>query len=166
MTHQAQSRAAASEQQLAQLQQQLAALTDAPVVKQLAQLRQQETIQRQMREVLKGAGAQASTGYSDYLMALGRQAQAQLWITGLIIEGDGRHLEMHGRTTDPATLPPYLAKLNEEERFKGRRFAQVELRAVVDETDVPQGLTDFVLRGQLPDDAGGSDERRVREEAR
>jgi MSHA biogenesis protein MshI len=164
MQHDAQSRLKASELKQAELQQQLAMLTVPPVVKQLEQLRQRETIQRQMRDVLKGAGAQASTGYSDYLMALGRQAQAQLWITGLLVEGDGRNLELRGRTTDPANLPPYLARLHEEERFKGRRFAQVELQAVVDETETPQGLTDFVLRGELPEGDGAS--RRVREEAR
>ena len=149
--------------QLAQLQTQLGTLKVPPVVTRLERLKQQETIQRQMREVLKGAGAQASTGYSDYLMALGRQAQAQLWITGLSIQGDGRQLELRGRTSDPATLPPYLARLNEEERFKGRRFAQLELKAVAEETDAPLGLTDFVLRGQLA--AEGPTGRRVREEA-
>jgi len=164
MQHDAQSRLKASELKQAELQQQLALLTVPPVVKQLEQLRQRETIQRQMRDVLKGAGAQASTGYSDYLMALGRQAQAQLWITGLLVEGDGRNLELRGRTTDPANLPPYLARLHEEERFKGRRFAQVELQAVVDETETPQGLTDFVLRGELPEGDGAS--RQAREEAR
>ncbi|MEK8086630.1 hypothetical protein WNB94_09450 [Aquabacterium sp. A3] len=163
MQHQALGKAQASEAQLAQLQTQLGTLKVPPVVTRLERLKQQETIQRQMREVLKGAGAQASTGYSDYLMALGRQAQAQLWITGLSIQGDGRQLELRGRTSDPATLPPYLARLNEEERFKGRRFAQLELKAVAEETDAPLGLTDFVLRGQLA--AEGPTGRRVREEA-
>lgn len=164
MQHDAQSRLKVVKLKQADLQQQLALLTGPPVVKQLEQLRQRETTQRQMRDVLKGAGAQASTGYSDYLMALGRQAQAQLWITGMAIEGDGRNLELRGRTTDPANLPPYLARLHEEERFKGRRFAQVELQSVVDETETPQGLTDFILRGELPQGDGNSSQ--AREEAR
>lgn len=148
-------RADTTEAQLAELQGQIKAMPEDPVVKQLAALKQQETIQRQMREVLRGSGAEATTGYSDYLMALGRQAQGSLWITGLRLTGDGRDLELRGRTTDPAMLPPYLARLHGEERFKGRRFAQMEMRAVAEESDVPLGVTEFILRGQLSTERTG-----------
>lgn len=142
-------RADAAEARLAELQGQSQGLPEDPAVKLLANLKQQEAVQRQMRDVLRGSGAEASNGYSDYMMALGRQAQGSLWVTGLRLSGDGRDLELRGRTTDPAMLPPYLARLHGEERFKGRRFAQVELRAVAEETDTPQGVTEFILRGQL-----------------
>ena len=56
MQHQALGKAQASEAQLAQLQTQLGTLKVPPVVTRLERLKQQETIQRQMREVLKGAG--------------------------------------------------------------------------------------------------------------
>ena len=147
-------RAEAAEARLAELQGQVQSLPEDPLVRQVASLKQQEAVQRQMREVLRGSGAEASTGYSDYLMALGRQAQGSLWITGLRLSGDGRDLELRGRTTDPAMLPPYLARLHGEERFKGRRFAQMEMRAVAEEADVPQGVTEFILRGQMETQRG------------
>lgn len=154
----------AAELKKAERQQQLSALAASPVVKELEQLREREKIQRQMREVLIGVEVQASTGYANYLLALSRQAQSQLWLTGLLIEGDANNLELRGRTTDPARLIPYLSSLNKEDLFKGRRFAQVEMKAIGGEADSPQGVTEFVLRGQLPDREKTG--RRIREDER
>ncbi|MFX7640556.1 PilN domain-containing protein, partial [Acinetobacter baumannii] len=91
-------------------------------------LRHREAMQNQMRDVLTGSMSSSSFGYSDFLAALGRQTQSGLWITGLTIQGDGRDVALTGRMSDPAVLPMYLRKLQQEERFRGRRFAQLEMR--------------------------------------
>jgi MSHA biogenesis protein MshI len=127
-----------------------AANPPSPVVKELEALRQKEGQQRQMQDALQGSMAWSSQGYSDYLMALGRQAHANVWITGLQVKGDGRDIVLSGRTTSPSTLPAYLQKLGQEERFKGRRFAQLEMSAVAGD-DVAHGVVQFTLKGMRPE---------------
>ena len=87
-------------------------------------------------------------GYSDFLVALGRQSQAGLWITNLRVRGDGRDVELTGRMTNPSALPQYLRRLEQEDRFKGRRFAQIEMRDIGEGDKVPVGVTEFTLRGR------------------
>lgn len=121
------------------------------VARELETLRQREATQKQVREVLMGSMSASSFGYSDFLSALGRQTQAGLWITGLEVQGDGRDVVLSGRMTDPGVLPQYLRKLQQEDRFRGRRFAQLELRSVSDSEGLSDGVTEFVLRGKLAD---------------
>lgn len=127
-----------------------AANPPSPVVKELEGLRQKEGQQRQMQDALQGSMAWSSQGYSDYLMALGRQAHSSVWITGLQVKGDGRDIVLMGRTSNASVLPAYLQKLGQEERFKGRRFAQLEMSAVATE-DVAHGVVQFTLKGMRPE---------------
>lgn len=124
-----------------------AANPPSPVVKQLDALRQKEAQQRQMQDALQGSMAWASQGYSDYLMALGRQTYPGVWITGMVIRGDGSDLVLSGRTNAPSALPGYLQRLGQEERFKGRRFGQVEIQEMPIESGLAAGVVQFTLRG-------------------
>jgi MSHA biogenesis protein MshI len=126
-----------------------AANPPSPVVKELDALRQKEAQQRQMQDALQGSMAWASQGYSDYLMALGRQAVPQVWITSLTVRGDGRDLVLVGRTTDATSLPAYLHKLSQEEHFRGRRFAQFEIAHPTSDA-VADSVVEFTLRGTAP----------------
>ena len=53
------------------------------------------------RDLFKG-----SAGYSDILVALARQSNAGLWITGLTISGGGESVVLAGRTHAPGRIPP------------------------------------------------------------
>lgn len=150
-------RANQAEAEMKTMQASLAAPEASAVARELETLRQREATQNHVREVLMGSVSSSSFGYSDFLVALGRQTQPGLWVTGLTVLGDGRDMALTGRMTDAAALPQYLRRLQQEERFRGRRFAQLELRAVVEQEGVPEGVTEFVLRGKLPD----SSERRA-----
>lgn len=130
----------------------LTANPPSPVVKELADLRQKEAQQRQMQDALQGSMAWASQGYSEYLMALGRQTFPDVWIVGLKVQGDGRDLVLTGRTSNPARLPAYLQRLGQEDRFKGRRFAQMEIYQPPPESGVMQGVVEFILRGTFNPD--------------
>jgi MSHA biogenesis protein MshI len=121
-----------------------------PIVRELEGLRQKEAQQRQMQDALQGSMAFVSQGYSSYLMALGRQAQASVWITSMSVHGDGRDLVLVGRTTDPASLPAYLKRLSQEELFKGRRFAQFDVGMPPAESGVVDSVIEFTLRGTAP----------------
>ena len=148
MASQAGGRVQQVEAELANLQRLATAPEASNVTRELDELRRREVMQTQLREVLQGRMSSASMGYSDFLVALGRQSQAGLWITNLRVRGDGRDVELTGRMTNPSALPQYLRRLEQEDRFKGRRFAQIEMRDIGEGDKVPVGVTEFTLRGR------------------
>ena len=144
-------RLAEVQEQLTVAKQTAVAIPQAPGLAELTSLRETETQQRYLRDALAGAAGQKSHGYADLLMALGRQTQPGLWITGLTVRDEGRDMELSGRMTDPGYLPIYLGRLQDEERFKGRRFAQLEMSVVDEDAGTSgQGVTQFVLRSTEP----------------
>lgn len=128
-----QAQSVALEQDLAALQARVAALgTPAPSRQaiELARLRAVDASQRRLRAALDSGQAGSTRGYSEYFLALSRQTQGSLWLTGFTVAADGRSLEIGGRMTDPRQLPDYLRRLNGEPLFKGREFAQLSLKTV------------------------------------
>ncbi|MDO9236741.1 MAG: hypothetical protein Q7U28_12030 [Aquabacterium sp.] len=117
-----------------------------PVVRELDGLRQKEAQQRQMQEALQGSMTWSSQGYSDYLMALGRQATPSVWINHLEMTGDGRDVVLGGRTNNSSALPSYFKRLGQEDRFKGRRFAQLDISAIPSDGNLAAGVVQFSLR--------------------
>ncbi|MBP6901003.1 MAG: PilN domain-containing protein [Burkholderiaceae bacterium] len=118
-----------------------------PAEAELQQLRLQDGAQRRIREALEAGVAGQREGPSEHLLALARQANGAVWITGFSLSEDGRAIDLEGRMLDAAALPDYLRRLNAEPRFKGRPFAQLSLKAA----DAPAGgsapaATDFSLR--------------------
>ena len=145
--------AEATEQELAALQARVKALGDAPhpsrFAAELQRLRAIESGQRQVRMALDSGAAGRAQGYAEFFMALSRQARPMLWITGFSVAADGVALELQGRMTDPHVLPDYLRHLNSEPLFKGRTFAQMNLKAVDAAASAPSagnGVTEFALR--------------------
>lgn len=65
--------------------------------------------------------------FADYLRGLARQAINGLWITGFTWEAGGEGLEIRGRTLDPALLPEYIRRLNNEPAFRGQAFSALKL---------------------------------------
>jgi Fimbrial assembly protein (PilN) len=121
------------EQELAALQARVAALgTPAPSRQaiELARLRAVDAGQRRLRAALESGQAGSTRGYSEYFLALSRQTQGTLWLTGFTVAADGRALEIGGRMTEARQLPDYLRRLNGEPLFKGREFAQLSLKTV------------------------------------
>ena len=143
-----QAQSVALEQDLAALQARVAALgTPAPSRQaiELARLRAIDAGQRRLRAALDSGQAGSTRGYSEYFLALSRQTQGALWLTGFTVAADGRALEIGGRMTDPRQLPDYLRRLNGEPLFKGREFAQLNLKTV--ELAAPlSGYAEFALR--------------------
>ena len=143
-----QAQSVALEQDLAALQARVAALgTPAPSRQaiELARLRAIDAGQRHLRAALDSGQAGSTRGYSEYFLALSRQTQGALWLTGFTVAADGRALEIGGRMTDPRQLPDYLRRLNGEPLFKGREFAQLNLKTV--ELAAPlSGYAEFALR--------------------
>lgn len=136
------------EQDLAALQARVATLgTTAPSRQaiELARLRSVDAGQRRLRAALDSGQAGSTHGYSEYFLALSRQTQGTLWLTGFTVAADGRALEIGGRMNDPRQLPDYLRRLNSEPLFKGREFAQLNLKTI--EPAAPLGgYAEFALR--------------------
>jgi Tfp pilus assembly protein PilN len=113
-----------------------------------AELQQLQTLdagQRRIRAALEGGAAGVREGHADYLLALARQASGAVWITGFSVSDDGSAIELEGRMTDTAQLTDYLRRLNAEPRFKGRPFAQLNLKAG-DANGGAMPHTEFALR--------------------
>ncbi|HIV73428.1 MAG TPA: PilN domain-containing protein [Candidatus Aquabacterium excrementipullorum] len=138
------------EAQLGPLQAVTASMPPPPDLNKLNELRKGEALQRRLSEALDNATANVSQGYSEYLMALGRQAQPNVWVTGLVVQQNGRQLTLSGRMTDPGFLPAYLSRLENEAQFKGRRFNQVEIGSVTSEMAGDQHLTTFSISTEDP----------------
>jgi MSHA biogenesis protein MshI len=123
-----------------------------PIMIELEALRETSKRQSELRESLGKLANEQSGHYSQYLMALARQAPGSLWIVGLDIAPNGRDMELRGRLMDPLALPAYLGKLAAEPQFRGRRFTQVELKsldgsnAAFGDTAGLQGVSEFVLK--------------------
>jgi Tfp pilus assembly protein PilN len=116
------------------------------------QLRLQEATRLQVRQVVAGGTAGRASGHAALLLALARQADPAVWLTGVTVSPDGLSIELVGRMADPAALPGYLERLRREPLLQGRSFAQLQLRRLESDSAAgPEaaGLTEFVLRSTL-----------------
>jgi hypothetical protein len=86
-------------------------------------------------DVRTGVGGDAS-GYSRYLAALARSTTAGVWLTGVQIGGRPGEVVIKGRALESALVPAYIAALNRQEPFAGRRVG--ELRVTAKEEPKPQ----------------------------
>jgi Tfp pilus assembly protein PilN len=118
----------------------------------LRHLRQLEAAQRRLQQVFASGQAGRENGHAAVLLALARQADPAVWLTGLSIGQDGDTMELQGRMADAAALPVYLRRLQDEPLFHGRQFAQLSLRRIEAGADgnlASSAYTEFVLRTQL-----------------
>ena len=82
---------------------------------------------RNISRVIERGELGDTAGYAGYFKALARQSVAGLWLTGVTVSGGGRDIGIRGRTTDPATIPGYLARLTGEPLMQGKSFASLSI---------------------------------------
>jgi Tfp pilus assembly protein PilN len=70
-----------------------------------------------------------TTGFSEFLAALGRRAMPGVWLTGLSIGEAGNDLKVQGRALRPDLVPAYLKALNNEPMMRGRSVTEMKLAA-------------------------------------
>lgn len=78
-------------------------------------------------EILRKGLAPEATTQADWLRGMARQVPTGLWLTAFSVNTDTEHLEIRGRTLDPALIPEYVRRLNAEKAFKGRTFAALQI---------------------------------------
>jgi len=89
-----------------------------------------------------GTGALGNTtGFSEFLAALGRQALPGVWLTGLSIGESGNDLQLSGRALRPEMIPAYLKALSGEAMMRGRRVTEMKLAAKTAAPPSAQGET-------------------------
>jgi len=129
---------AASLQQLrdqaASLDTQIKAMTPNPqLADELAGARLTVENRRAVLAVLqKGLGPGAAS-FADYLRGLARQGTGDPWLTGFSVDADGNAMEIRGRTLDPATVPDYIRRLNNEKVFQGQTFGALQMKSAASE---------------------------------
>lgn len=131
---------------------------------QVKDMKSQEARQQQLTDAMRHATQQTTEPYSTFLTALARQRLDGLWITHLSVRDQGLDVNLTGRMVDPARLPAYLQRLQAEPQFQGRRFAQVDIRALNNEPGVNTQVIEFTLTGKPDSNTSGKKPQRRREE--
>lgn len=73
-------------------------------------------------------GEVARPGYAGVLRAFSRLSMPGVWLVGFGLSG--AEVELKGRLIDPALLPRYIGRLNDEPDFAGRRFAALDMKGI------------------------------------
>jgi hypothetical protein len=77
---------------------------------------------------LSGGGLGNTKGFSEYMTALARQRQQGVWITGLIVSGDGTQFAIRGGALNAEIVPQYIRRLSREEVLQGLPIADLQLQ--------------------------------------
>jgi Tfp pilus assembly protein PilN len=88
-----------------------------------ATLRDQERLIGVLRDQPLGS----TEGFSEYLAALGRQHEPELWLTRIAVNGGTHALELAGRSVRAELVPEYLRRLGSESALVGQRFDRLEI---------------------------------------
>jgi hypothetical protein len=70
-----------------------------------------------------------TTGFSEFLAALARQAVSGVWLTGIAIGESGKDLRIDGRALSADLVPAYLKALNGEPMMRGREVTEMKVAA-------------------------------------
>lgn len=130
-----QARTATNEAQIKALREQMTALgqmatqrkPDVRLENELAEARQLAGLRGEVLQVLQQRVAAPADAFADHLRGFARQSIQGLWITGFAYDADSGAMEIRGRTIDPALLPTYIGRLNQEPAFQGRAFSALKL---------------------------------------
>ncbi len=64
-------------------------------------------------------------GHGEALLGIARQSVGGLWLTGLVL--DGKDMALRGRALNPALIPVYIGRLNDEPALQGRSFRALNI---------------------------------------
>jgi len=106
----------------------------------------------QTLQTLANRSSVLSKGFSNYLKAFAINANPDVWLTGIHINGNKAGVKLEGSTFIPQQIPNTLQQLQNTPALKGLTFAKLTMQQ---STKVP-GQMDFVLSSSEnnPDDQG------------
>jgi hypothetical protein len=151
--------------QLQAVQQQMQALTQSLAARQgdktleekIAAMQLAVSQRQEVVAVIAQGDVTKGNAYSGLLQGFSRQGVDGVWLNAFRFAD--KDIEIHGRLLNPALLPTYINRLNDEPAFAGRRFASLDMKGVEpgDEkrdgskpaaatTRAPARYTEFALR--------------------
>lgn len=150
----------AAQQQVQSFGQSLAARQgDTSLDRQITAVRLGVTQRQEVLAVIAQGDVTQGNAYSGLLQGFSRQTLEGVWLLGFSFAD--KEIEIRGRLLDPALLPTYINRLNDEPAFAGRRFAALDMKGV-DPADerrdaapsaarvrAPARYTEFALRTEL-----------------
>jgi Tfp pilus assembly protein PilN len=101
----------------------------------------------QVLAAVRRGAADALSGFSARLEALGRQQMDGLWLNRIVLSAGERRLALVGAANDPRLVPKYLDALATERSLGEARFDRFELRRP--RADEPSAATIFEV-GLMP----------------
>lgn len=117
------------------------------------------TQRQEVLAVIERGDVTRGSAYSGLLQGFSRQTVDGVWLFGFAFAD--KEIEIRGRLLDPALLPAYINRLNDEPAFAGRRFAALDMKsfdpadtkrddaAATAKAKVPARYTEFALRTEL-----------------
>jgi hypothetical protein len=154
------SQLAAVQQQVQALGQSLAARKgDSGLDARIEAARLALTQRQEVLAVIERGDVTQGNAYSGLLQGFSRQTVDGVWLFGFAFAD--KEIEIRGRLLDPALLPTYINKLNDEPAFAGRRFAALDMKsfdpadakrddpAAAAKAKVSVRYTEFALRTEL-----------------
>jgi len=99
---------------------------DPRLEQQLAAKREWLALRGEVLATLRSSLGPGAASYAEYLRGFARQTVSGLWLTGFSVRA-GNGIEIRGNTVDPALLPEYIRRLNQEAAFQGQTFAALTL---------------------------------------
>lgn len=82
---------------------------------------------QQIAAILNATDFGNTAGYSAYFIALAKQIPANVWLTGVKIEGAGFDLQVQGRTLQAELVPTFVSQLKREKIMQGKTFAALHM---------------------------------------
>lgn len=154
------SQLAAVQQQVQALGQSLAARKgDSGLDARIEAARLALTQRQEVLAVIERGDVTQGNAYSGLLQGFSRQTVDGVWLFGFAFAD--KEIEIRGRLLDPALLPTYINKLNDEPAFAERRFAALDMKsfdpadakrddpAAAAKAKVSVRYTEFALRTEL-----------------
>jgi hypothetical protein len=100
---------------------------DAELEMKLRELQAQHEARQRLVDTVRGALAESSGGFSEYMRVFSRQKMDGVWLTGFDIASGGEDLTITGRAASADLVPAYLQRLNREAPVQGRQFAKISV---------------------------------------
>jgi len=112
-------------------------------------LRDQSSAKARLYRELSSGRAQATSGFSSTLRALGRNTMKGLWLRHFEIREAGESLTIEGSALEPELVPKLLVELGSEPTFDGKRFRVFRIAS----SETRTGAVDFSLHSEAASEA-------------
>lgn len=120
-----------------------------------AQLAVHLAAREHMLAILNGGAIGNTRGYSEYFRAFARQDTEGVWLTELRLTNNANGIMVNGRALEPALVPSYVQRLQNEPTLRGRLFDTLEMYAAPAQKDT-RAFVEFSLGAERSPRGTGS----------